>query len=122
VGINERDHFDSEDCDPGGRDLWNPKSATELIRARASVLLVIGSARSAERTMGPWLQIPMKARLSVCAFILLAYSCVQVKALLLGDPLSTESYRMCIGLRNGIIGQYRTKGCIYILKGSDDGV
>jgi hypothetical protein len=54
---------------------------------------------SLSRTLGSWVQIPLKAWMSmfVCSVFMLL--CVWVVSLRWADPPSKESYRLCIGLR-----------------------
>jgi hypothetical protein len=43
---------------------------------------------------GKWVRIPLKAWMSVCAFILFVLSCVWVAVLRRADPPSKEPYRL----------------------------
>jgi hypothetical protein len=106
------------------RLLWRPRSRLrdtakvnlkEIVRGRA---LVSRSQRprclrhelsSFARTVGSWVQIPLKAWVSVCIYSVFVLFCVQVVALRRANPPSKEFYRLCIGLRNWKSGQGPTK-------------
>jgi hypothetical protein len=65
---------------------------------------------SLARTLGSWVQIPLKAWLSVCVYPVFVFLCVSGGFLWLADPPSKESYRMCIGLKTWKSGLGPTKG------------
>jgi hypothetical protein len=50
---------------------------------------------SLARTLGSWVRIPLKACMSLCAFILFVLSCVQTTPLRRADHSSKEYYRLC---------------------------
>jgi hypothetical protein len=58
-------------------------------------------------TLGSWVRIPLDVWTSVCVYSVF----VLFASLRVADPLSKESYRLCIGSRNWKSGQGPTKGC-----------
>jgi hypothetical protein len=62
------------------------------------------------RTLGSWVRIAIKVRMSVCVYCVFVFFCVCVQILRRADPPSKESYRLCIGLRSCKISQGPTKG------------
>jgi hypothetical protein len=62
--------------------------------------MAVATQSPSPRLLGPWVRIPLDARLSVCLFCLSCLSCMQAETLWRADPLSKESYRLCIGLGN----------------------
>jgi hypothetical protein len=51
---------------------------------------------SPDRILGSWVRIPLEEWMSVCIYSVFVLLCVQVEALRRADPLSEESWRLCM--------------------------
>jgi hypothetical protein len=58
------------------------------------------AACMASRTVESWVRIPLEAWMSVYVYSMFVLFCLKVDALRRAEPLSKESYRLCIGLIN----------------------